>query len=103
MTNQVLVIAAFIILPCVNWPVAILLVRLSVQRPRIRSLAERALLAVLIAVVTTVYSLIVLNSADGYAVIDRDSAQAIIRIFFLALGLYPLWWLWAYWTDRFHD
>jgi uncharacterized membrane protein len=98
-----LVAVAFLILPFVNWPVAVLLLRLSLQRPKIRSLAERAFLAFLIAIVTTVYALIVLNTQLGYPVMTRDTSRDIVRLFIFIVGLYPLWWLWAYWTDRFRD
>ena len=98
---SILVVVLFALLPVINWPVAAILMRASLRRPAIRSLSERAVLAFLIALVTTVYSVIVINSTDGYPVLDRDTAQTVIRLFFLCLGLYPLWWLWSYWSGRF--
>lgn len=93
-----LVLAA---LPFINWPVALFLVRLARRKPAIRALEERAGLAVLIASVTTAYAVASLNFNAG--VLDFDMARTLIRGAIVVLGLYPLVWFWAYWTDRFRD
>lgn len=100
---DILVTMIFIVLPLVNWPVAITLLRLSLRRPRIRALSERAFLAFLIAVMTTGYSVVVVNSSTGYHVMDRDTGRNVVRLFVVLIGLYPIWWLWAYYTGRFKD
>lgn len=93
-----LVLAA---LPFVNWPITILLVRLALRRPTICALNERAGLAILISTVTTVYAAVSINFHA--AVIDFDVARTVIRGSIVVLGLYPLVWVWAYWSNKFHD
>lgn len=93
-----LVLAA---LPFINWPVAIFLVRLARRKPAIRALEERAGLAVLISTVSTCYAIASINFNLG--IIEFDLARSMTRGAMVVLGLYPLVWAWAYWTDRFRD
>jgi hypothetical protein len=90
-----------VILPFINWPVAFYLVRASRRDPRILSLRERAGYAILIATLTTVYVGVTINSELGYPVFDIYDGRAIVRFGVLIIGLYPLWWLWSYLTNRF--
>ena len=96
-----LVFAALLATPFINWPVAIILIRLARIRPTIRALTERAILAVIIAIVTTVYWFIAINTQLGFPVITPTGSMFIIRCTIVTIGLYPLWWLWSYSTGRF--
>jgi hypothetical protein len=93
---------ALILLPFINWPVAIILVRSSRRNPRILSLRERAWYAVFLSAWTTVYVAITLNAEMDYQFLDILDARTIVRLGVLAVGLFPLWWLWSYYTNRFH-
>ncbi len=85
-----------------NWPVAIILIRASIRRPRIQALSVMATLTTLIATALTVYVVAVINVGAGY-VFPREVAQVIMRLVFLGLALFPLWFLWLYRTGRFRD
>ncbi len=56
----------------------------------------------IIAIAVTTYVAAVVNAGGGY-VIPREVAQVFLRAAILALGLFPLWFLWLYRTGRFHD
>jgi hypothetical protein len=88
-------VVGFAILVIVNWTVAITLLRLAYRRgPRIRALTERAWLAVLIAVVTTL--------TFGAQELPGSAALGLAsRLMMVSVSLYPVWWLWAYHTNRF--
>lgn len=92
-------IAALLLL---NWPVAVILVRAAIRRPRIRALTVMATLTTIIAVALSVYVLAVVNAGGGYLV-PREWAQVATRIVFVLLALFPLWFLWLYRTGRFSD
>lgn len=85
-----------------NWPVAAILIRAAHRRPRIRALTVMATITTLIAVALTAYVFAVINAGTGY-VLPREVAQVVIRAVFLALALFPLWFLWLYRTGRFRD
>ncbi len=77
----------------VNWTVAVTLLRLAYRPPRIRALTERAWLAVLIAVVTTLSMTALLTASDPI----RVASRALM----VGISLYPVWWLWSYYANRF--
>lgn len=103
MDTGYLLLVALLMLPFFNWPVAIILIRLSRMSPSIKALSERAWLAALIALVTTVYVVVTWNTQFGYNWFTFDTGRTIVRLSILGIGLYPLWWLWAYYTGRFKD
>jgi hypothetical protein len=88
-------VIGFAILVIVNWTVAVTLLRLAYRRgPRIRALTERAWLAVLIAIATTL--------AFGAQEFPGSAALSVAsRFVMVGVSLYPIWWLWAYHTNRF--
>lgn len=92
------VIAALLLL---NWPVAVILIRAAMRRPRIRALTVMATLTTIIAVSLTAYVLAVVNASVSY--LPREAMQVIFRLLFLLLALFPLWFLWLYRTGRFRD
>lgn len=92
-------IAAMLLL---NWPVALILVRAAARRPGIRALTVMATLTTIIAFALTAYVIAVVNAGQGY-LFPREVAQITIRVVFLALALFPLWFLWLYRTGRFRD
>ena len=94
-------LAALILLPFINWPVAIILLRLAWVRPRIKALTERAWYATIIAACTTIYVLIAVNTNLGNALFSLEAGRLTVRLMFLGIGLYPLWWLWSYLTGGF--
>lgn len=100
---EALSLAALVALPFINWPLAITLLRLSRQRPYIRALSERAGLATIIAIVTTVYVAVAINSHLDFALFDAEAARVVVRSAIFVIGLYPLYWVWAYYTGRFRD
>ena len=93
-TETHLLTLALLCLVVVNWTVALTLLRLSAQRPTIRALTERAWLAALIALVTTL-TLVAQMLPDG------SPADVASRVLMVAISLYPLWWLWSYYAGRF--
>lgn len=99
--NDGLITCAFILLAAFNWSVAALLTRLGRRNPRIRALTERAVLATLIAIVTTAYAGVVANTSAGYPLMDLETARNLVRVAVFALGLYPVWWVWSYYKGRF--
>lgn len=96
-----LVFAALLALPFINWPVAIILIRLARIKPMIRVLTERAVLAAIIATVTTVYWFIAVNTQLGFPVITSTGSMFVIRLMIVLVGIYPAWWLWSYYSGRF--
>lgn len=102
MSTDAIIFGALLFLPFINWPVAIMLIRLARIRPTIRALTERAVLALVIAVATTTYVLVAVNTEIGFAMFDFEIGKVILRLLILAIGLFPLWWLWSYYKGRFH-
>ncbi len=93
------VIAVLLLL---NWPVAIILARAALRRPRIRALTVMATLTSIIALALTTYVFATLNAGVGYR-FPRELVAVVMRAVFLALALFPLWFLWLYRTGRFSD
>jgi hypothetical protein len=87
-----------------DWPVAIILVRTSLRAPSVRALRERALLAVVIAVVTNVFLLTVFNTEAGRILWSNDTGREIVRLLIVGLGLVPqAYWLLLFVTGGFSD
>ena len=103
MPLDTILVGILLILPVLNWYVAASLIRLSIISPPIKALTERTLLAVLIAVVTTVYSLVVVNTITGLSFWDAATVRSVIRLLIIGIGIYPLWWAWTYSTGHFED
>lgn len=98
-----LLVVILLLLPFLNWLVAATLIRLSIISPSIKALSERAGLAVLIAMVTTIYAFVALNTVSGLTFFDAPTVRTVVRLLIIGIGLYPLWWAWSYYTGRFRD
>lgn len=94
MTEHHALILLFCCLVVINWTAAFILLRLAVRRPQIKALTERALLAVLIAIVTSL-------TLMGESLPEATGFETLARIAMVAISLYPLWWLWSYYSGRF--
>jgi hypothetical protein len=94
-------IVVLFLAPIIDWAVAFALVRAWHLFPGIRSLKERAILAVAIAVATTVYFLAALNALNNFPAFDLGTGQMIARFAVASVGIVPAYWLWMYWRGRF--
>lgn len=101
MEPNTLTFVLLLILPFINWPVAFMLVRLAWIKPTIRALTERAVLAVVIAIVTTIYVFVAANTQGGFLLLSQGEALTLLRLTIIGFGLYPTWWLWSYYRGRF--
>jgi len=89
-----------LVLPIIDWIATGVLVILAVQRPRIAFLTERAVIAVVVSGVTTVYGLVALNTQLGFPIFDADTAKVIVRLAIVVLGAAPIVWLALYLRRR---
>lgn len=98
--------AAFLVglqLLLLTYPVvAYILIRAAVQRPYIAALTAMAVLTVLIALLVLLVVVGVGNLAVG-APVSPEVVRTAFRGVLLALGLFPIWFLWLYRTRRFTD
>lgn len=101
MEPNTLTFFGLLVLPFINWPVAFMLIRLARIKPHIRALTERAILAVVIAVVTTIYVFVAANTQGGFFVLSQGEALTLLRLTIIGFGLYPAWWLWTYYRGDF--
>jgi hypothetical protein len=92
---------ALILLPLINWPVFILLARATRRDPTILSLRERTGYAFIIAACTSIYVVITINAEMDFVWFTNETGRVIVRFGVLIIGLYPIWWLWSYYTNRF--
>ena len=102
MTIEGVLFAVIAVLLLLDWPVAAILIRAALRKPRIRALTVMATLTTIIAIALTAYVLAVVNAGIGFGV-PKEAMQVIFRLLFLLLALFPLWFLWLYRTGRFHD
>jgi hypothetical protein len=94
---SVLAIATLAIAVPLNWFVAIRLALLAHEAPDVRLLRERALAAVFMAVVVTVFSLIFLNNDLVPPLFAFEQTKYLTRSITLAAGIIPaLYWLRLY-------
>lgn len=89
-----------LLLPIFDWTVTGALVALAFQRPRIPFLTERAIAALVIAIVTTAYAGIALNTEQGYPWFGADIARSAVRLLIVVLGAAPILWLVNFWRGR---
>lgn len=100
MTDSVL-LPALLLLPIFDWTVTGALVAMAViAKPGIPFLTERAVAALVIAIVTTAYAGIALNTEQGYAWFGPDVARAAVRVLIVVLGAAPILWLVNFWRGR---
>lgn len=89
-------LVAFVAVP-LNWFVTFRLWRLSRAEPGLRVLRERAIVALALAIVMTVFGLIFLNNDVVPPPLSFDDSKWLTRgTLFLAGVLPALYWLWIY-------
>jgi hypothetical protein len=88
--------------PLLDWSVAIILIH-ATRQSSVQALRERALLAVGVAIATTVYLLLVFNTQAGFPWWDNETGRTVVRLIIAFLGILPLYWLWLFATGRFRD
>jgi hypothetical protein len=81
------------------WGSAAVLIRVARNRPRVGALTERALVATIIAIFGTAYSLILVNS-ELIHVADTDTAVLFVRCAVIVLLTIPAWWSWMLLSGR---
>jgi len=81
------------------WLSAFVLIRVARHRPHVGSLTERAIVATLIAIFGTAYSLVLLNT-EVLDWIDVGTAIVFVRIAVVLLLTIPAWWSWMLVTGR---
>jgi hypothetical protein len=89
--------------PLIDWIVAVILVRAALRARSVRALQERALLALGIAVTTTLFLVAVLNAETGFPLWNDAFGHVLVRVIVAMLGTLPIYWLWLYVTNKFRD
>ena len=91
-------VPALLLLPVIDWIATVILIWLSrTASPKVGFLTERAMQAVIVSSVMTIFAVIFINTQTGFAIVPNDTARAITRVVTLVLGLGPVLWLWWYW------
>ena len=83
-----------------NWYVTLKLWRLARSAPEIAMLRERALVALALALIVTVFAAIFLNNEMVVPLFDLEATRIITRSAMLALSGPALYWLWLYRNGR---
>lgn len=92
-----LAVLTLIIAVPLNWYVTFKLWRLSRAAPRLRVLRERAIVALAVAIVVTVFALIFINNDLTPPIVSFDETKFLTRGAMLAVGIIPAgYWLWLY-------
>ena len=102
MTSDLLIPLAIVLLPFINWPVAILLLLATRRYPSILSLREGTGMAFVLTIWVSIYLVVTVNAEMGYVWFDFNIARTIVRFGHLFIGLYPIWWLWSYYRNEFN-
>lgn len=93
---SLLAYAVVVIAVPVKWYLVYRLLRLSRAHPSIASLRERALSAVHLAVVITVFAVVFLNNGMEAPVLDLPMTQLLTRSAILSLTIPAIRWLLLY-------
>ena len=90
--------------PLLSWVVALILIRASRRAPAIHALKERAILALILALVGTAFVAVVFNVEAGWPLWSDNTGRVLVRIGFAILLVIPnVYWLWLYLTKGFRD
>ena len=96
LVNLIAYLTLFVALP-LNWLVTIMLWRVSRQSPEIRVLRERAVTALALAIIATVFALIFLNNDAAVPPLSPEATRLITRTTILVATIVPsFYWLWLY-------
>lgn len=96
------VLTAFVAVP-LNWYVTVRLIVLSRRNPSIRVLRERAVIAIALSVIVTIFAVVFLNNELAVPFLAGDQTKIITRAAVLVGTTFPaLYWLWLYrnWGTR---
>ena len=95
-TDLLAALTVFIAAP-LNWVVAAMLIRLSLRAQHVRVLRERAVTAVALAFIVTVFALIFVNNSFVPPFLDFETTKYITRGTLLVLSVLPtIYWLRLY-------
>lgn len=97
--NELLTVVLFALLPF-GWLATGMLAVLSLRRPALRVLQERAALAALCSLVATLYFGIAVNTDVGFAWFPLETAIFLVRTLMVTIAAFPLVWLVLYLTGR---
>lgn len=86
-----------------SWCSTGLLVRAALQKPRIGALTERAVIAVILAIIGAISVVIVWNTESGFALFPTEVARTLFRVGLFVMFAIPLYWLWLFVTNRLGD
>lgn len=84
----------------VAWISAAILAHAAWRRPRIGALTERAVIAVVFAILGTFYFLVTVNTTTGYALLPLEAARFVVRLLVVVVLLIPAWWTFLYLSGR---
>lgn len=87
---------ALVALTVASWASTFLLIRAARERPRIGALNERAYIAVAMSAFGTVCVWLALNT-------ESDIARVVFRLCLVAFLLFPVYWLFLYFTHGLGD
>lgn len=94
-------IVVLLIIPVFSWSAAAILTRVSLKRPYITGLSERAFSAVLKAIGSTLIAFVILNSLLHWAALPRPWGVGIIAFALFLLEIPAAIWLALYYGGRF--
>lgn len=83
-----------------NWYLAYKLWRLSLEDRSIRTLRERAITGLHIAIVVTVFAIVFLNNGMLDPFLTPGQTMIVTRLAILSLSIPPVRWLLIYYSDR---
>lgn len=83
------------------WVSAVVLVRAARHaRPSVGALTERAVIAVLIAVMLTIYAVVAANTDIGSSLFDQDTGRRFVRLVVVMVGAIPVVWCYLWLRGR---
>lgn len=97
MIPTVLALLVVVLATPLNWYVTAKLWRLSLASPDLRALRERAVAALALALIVTVFAVVFVNNEMKPPPLDNDATKLLTRGALLALAVIPdLYWLRLY-------
>lgn len=100
MTVDGLLAALVIVLAPFSWLSTGILGWAAKKPPRIGALTERAVIALVIAVMVTTGGLLTFNRTNGYALFDINVARILFSLSIITLASLPLAWCVLWFTGR---
>lgn len=95
--STLLAVLVVVVAVPLNWYVTFRLWRLSRSAPRVRVLRERAIVALALAVIVTVFAAIFMNNELTPPPLGPDATRILTRCVLLVMSVAPpVYWLWLY-------